>query len=88
MLYKVGDKVIPFQKTSGFVDRAKSLNTSIVWRNAKDCRQEYLTVKEVNPTSFAELGLAYTYSDGSLSSIDYFNECDVKPYIVKKVMNK
>jgi hypothetical protein len=71
MKYKIGDKVVPFQKTVGW-----DFQDSIIWEEAKSKGQNYLFIKR-----YDENGNYYVLGDNKDEiSGDYFNEDDFYLY--------
>ena len=77
MKYKIGDKVVPFQKTVGW-----DFQDSIIWEEAKSKGQNYLFIKR-----YDENGNYYVLGDNKDDiSGDYFNEDDFYLYEGDKKM--
>jgi asparagine N-glycosylation enzyme membrane subunit Stt3 len=69
MKYKIGDKVVPFQKTVGI-----SFEDSKMWEEAKQINQKYLFIIRDEDTYYV---LSNNKDD---ITGDYFNECDFYLY--------
>jgi hypothetical protein len=80
--YKIGDKVIPFQKTVGIYG---NLSDSIVWKTAKDNDQQFLYITRIE--ILEERDDVYFYvldSEKDSKTGDYFNEEDFVPFSENK----